>query len=150
MTPAQAYSAVKNAIVRGRITRPETCQRCGDKPPLAKDGRSRIHAHHHDYNKPLDVEWLCAKCHREETPLPEVIGGVAIGESNGQSKLTEVDVLSAKRLRSTGSSYQEIADRFGVAKSTIMRAIKGHLWSHLAAAPKPQDDLPAILKKQAS
>jgi len=140
MTPAQAYSAVKNAIERNRLIRPEMCQRCGDKPSRAIDGRSKIHAHHHDYSKPLDVEWLCAKCHRKETPLPKVIGGPNYGEKNGTSRLTSADVISAKRLRQKGETYQSIADRIGVHKTTIIRAVKGQLWGHVSAAPKPQGE----------
>lgn len=137
MTPEQAYSSVKNAIVHGVLVRPAVCGKCGDAPKPAKDGRSRIQAHHHDYSKPLDVEWLCAKCHREETPLPEIMGAPAIGEINGQAKLTEADVISARRLRQKGMTFQAIADRIGVHKTTIIRAVKGQLWGHIAAAPQP-------------
>lgn len=45
-------------VERGRITRPTACPKCG-----ATD--RRIEAHHKDYSKPLDVEWMCSQCHAE-------------------------------------------------------------------------------------
>lgn len=45
-----------NAAVRdGRIARPAECQQCKKK--------ARVTGHHHDYSRPLDVEWLCYECH---------------------------------------------------------------------------------------
>lgn len=44
------------AVERGDIVRPDTCSRCGES--------ARIEAHHADYDKPLEVEWLCFPCHR--------------------------------------------------------------------------------------
>jgi hypothetical protein len=52
-----ARAALNNAIVSGKIERPKCCSRCGGAQP---------HGHHHDYAKPLEVEWLCAACHGEE------------------------------------------------------------------------------------
>lgn len=52
---ALAYATVENAIRSGKIMRPELCGSCKN-PGL-------IQAHHKDYSKPLDVEWLCVKCH---------------------------------------------------------------------------------------
>ena len=53
-----AYQKVQNAKRRGELIIPGKCSRCGSP--------DRIEAHHHDYSKPLDVNWLCHKCHREE------------------------------------------------------------------------------------
>lgn len=65
------------------------------------------------------------------------MGAPTPGERNGQAKLNEAAVVSARRLRRvTGMSYQRIADNFGVDKTTIMRAIKGEHWAHIAAAPQ--------------
>ena len=51
---ARAQRLVAYAIRTGKITR-QPCEACG----TAKN----IHAHHDDYNNPLDVRWLCARCH---------------------------------------------------------------------------------------
>jgi hypothetical protein len=56
-----AHVILGNAVRDGRIEKPSNCQRCR----MSTVSR-RLHAHHDDYAKPLDVEWLCAKCHREE------------------------------------------------------------------------------------
>lgn len=127
---------VREAVKYGRLVRPLECNRCKKIPPRARDGRSCIHGHHHDYGKPLDVEWICAKCHRDETPLPEVMGAPNYGEKNGFSKLTEDGVRKARAIRNeTGISYQRIAAMFGVDKKTIMRACKFEQWKQIAAAP---------------
>lgn len=52
----RARKLLNQAIKRGEIIRPP-CQKCGAPKP---------HAHHHDYSKPYDVEWLCSTCHYAE------------------------------------------------------------------------------------
>lgn len=59
-----AQKLVELRLRQGRIVRPDSCEECGDGG-LNKGGKSKIQAHHCDYNKPLDVMWLCRKCHYE-------------------------------------------------------------------------------------
>ena len=57
---ALVAAAVRLSILK----RPKRCSECRTVPKPRIDGRSMIHAHHHKgYDKPLDVIWLCAKCH---------------------------------------------------------------------------------------
>ena len=51
---ANARSKVKTYVRRGIITK-GPCEVCGAK----------AEAHHEDYNKPLEVTWLCRKHHLE-------------------------------------------------------------------------------------
>ena len=53
-----ANGIVNDAIRRGKLIKPDACSRCG------KTGR--IHGHHPDYSKPLEVMWLCHGCHIAE------------------------------------------------------------------------------------
>ena len=53
-----ANTAVSNALRDGRLAASEACGDCGH------DFRhSRREGHHSNYNKPLEVEWLCSLCH---------------------------------------------------------------------------------------
>lgn len=60
-TSSRAHRAVGAALNAGVLVRPSVCSGCGDFPEIT--GPGGIQAHHHDYSKPLDVIWLCAKCH---------------------------------------------------------------------------------------
>ena len=51
----KARQAVCRAVKSGKLIR-EPCQVCGD---------ARVHAHHEDYSKPLEIQWFCRKHHRE-------------------------------------------------------------------------------------
>lgn len=55
-----AHILVGHAVRSGRLVKPECCPCCGEFKP-----RRQIHAHHEDYTKPLDVVWMCAKCHHD-------------------------------------------------------------------------------------
>ena len=57
LTKRQSREQFSQAIRAGEIRRPTRCEGCGDVGPV--DG------HHHDYNRPLYVEWLCPSCHRD-------------------------------------------------------------------------------------
>ena len=60
----RAQNLLEEALERGVLARKSECESCGDKGTF-KDGRTKIQAHHCDYNKPLDVMWLCQKCHHD-------------------------------------------------------------------------------------
>ena len=51
-----AQIIVGNAVRDKRLTKPKECCSCGKT-------NTRIHGHHCDYAKPLEVMWLCPKCH---------------------------------------------------------------------------------------
>jgi ribosomal protein S27AE len=50
-----AHNAVARAIHNGSLVR-IPCIRCGEQKSLA---------HHEDYDKPLEVMWLCQPCHKQ-------------------------------------------------------------------------------------
>lgn len=58
----RAHVTVGNAVRDGKLIKPTACERCH----VDSSAKRALHAHHHDYNKPLDVEWLCGTCHRLE------------------------------------------------------------------------------------
>lgn len=49
----RAHNAVNNAVRDGRLSK-EPCLFCSEV---------KVHGHHRDYAKPLDVIWLCPRCH---------------------------------------------------------------------------------------
>lgn len=55
----RAKASVRQAVRHGILVPLPRCGWCGHDFSV-----SRREAHHHDYTKPLDVEWLCARCHR--------------------------------------------------------------------------------------
>lgn len=52
-----ARNAVNHAVIMGRLIR-GPCE-------VGVDCRGRIEAHHDDYDKPLEIRWLCKKHHSE-------------------------------------------------------------------------------------
>lgn len=52
---SSAHTQVAKAIRNGVLVR-QPCTRCGDAKSLA---------HHEDYDKPLEVVWLCQPCHKQ-------------------------------------------------------------------------------------
>jgi len=51
----KCHNAVTRAVRSGLLER-QPCVRCGETKSLA---------HHEDYDKPLDVMWLCQPCHKQ-------------------------------------------------------------------------------------
>lgn len=51
----RAYKKVENALANGTLMK-ESCEVCS---------AARVHAHHDDYDKPLEVRWLCQPHHAE-------------------------------------------------------------------------------------
>lgn len=52
-----AHIIVGNFLRDGKLIKPDTCAECRST--------ERLHAHHSDYSRPLDVVWLFHTCHVE-------------------------------------------------------------------------------------
>ena len=51
----KAHAMIGRAVRSGKLIKPTSCESCKAK--------TQLHAHHDDYNKPLNVRWLCPICH---------------------------------------------------------------------------------------
>ena len=51
----KAHNAVRRAILSSALER-KCCERCGNEKSLA---------HHEDYDKQLEIMWLCQPCHKQ-------------------------------------------------------------------------------------
>jgi len=51
----KAHCAVNNAVRDGHLIKPAVCSECNKE--------KRLTGHHDDYSKPLEVRWLCYRCH---------------------------------------------------------------------------------------
>jgi excisionase family DNA binding protein len=56
--PGWAHGVLRRAILCGELSRGGACSKCG----AVKD----IQGHHEDYSRPLDVVWLCRRCHSQK------------------------------------------------------------------------------------
>jgi len=61
LASARVHDITEAAIKRGDLI-PEPCQVCGNDGKF-RDGRREVQSHHDNYNEPLEVTWLCQKCH---------------------------------------------------------------------------------------
>jgi ribosomal protein S27AE len=67
-----ARQAVLMAVRSGRLKK-ESCAACGE---------TKVHAHHDDYSRPLDVRWLCEAHHRELHPRGDAKAAASIQTRN--------------------------------------------------------------------
>jgi len=75
------HQEVAQALRKGTLIKPSNCSDCG-----RDEYEVFIEGHHPDYDKPLDVVWLCKECHLKEHRI--------IGSKAGAKKLPSEDKLS--------------------------------------------------------
>ncbi len=56
-TKQRAQNVARSAVYKGILKKPDGCSLCGRR------GKNKIEMHHEDYSKPLEVVWLCHRCH---------------------------------------------------------------------------------------
>jgi hypothetical protein len=105
---SKAQTAVQLAVKRGDLPRirSQRCVGCG--------GTAVSYHHHKGYSKAnwLNVVPLCGICHgKEHSP------------TNPSNKLTAENVKAAKEMKQRWYTIQDIANKFGVGKSTITNAV---------------------------
>jgi len=85
---SQAHNRVNRALVSGVLSKPDSCEQCGDR-------QSSLHAHHDDYTKQLDVRWLCPGCHHQWHA------------KHGEAKNAGADPLPFSRITAAKSTHLE-------------------------------------------
>lgn len=89
----KAQNILEKAIEKKIIKRKLQCEKCNYIGVL-EDGRTAIQAHHTDYNKPLQVMWLCQKCHHEWHKNNKAVERKEVVLNEELSRSTTIDIVS--------------------------------------------------------
>ncbi len=128
----RARELVQNALRRGELTR-QPCASCG-----AVDG---VHAHHEDYARPLDVIWLCGRCHRRRHRERGLVASanpryasIGVAPKCRRMKLSATTVAILKRRLLNGESPKALGRECGVTGSHLSNIKAGRHWAAVEAA----------------
>lgn len=117
----RARKVVHHAVRKGLIVRPTKCEKCGRTPKLKANGKPNIQAHHHDYSKPLEIEWVCPNCHAKEDPR---LKGVECPWAVLNDRLVRI-------IRKSKLTARELSAKYGINVYTIKNAKCRNNWKHV-------------------
>lgn len=69
----RAGLAARRAVKTGLLIKPTHCEKCGKA--------ARLYGHHWNYNRPLDVIWVCVTCHKLIHPCTQAFAPRQIAPS---------------------------------------------------------------------
>lgn len=96
--------------------------------PDNKPEVNHINLDKHD-NRAENLEWVTRA---ENLAHAHSNGADLRGSKNGQSRLTEAEVISIRtRYAQTEVRLRELAEEFGVSASTLSLIVKGRAWAHV-------------------
>lgn len=114
----RAQNAVSYALRAGTLTR-GPCAVCKTTVDIC--------AHHEDYSKPLEVQWLCRPCHIRHHG-PQLWRGTR-GAPSGVAKLSEESVRRIRKMLATGlMTNREISKIFDITPENISSIRSGKTW----------------------
>lgn len=94
------------------------------------NGRDVNHIDGDKANNRLDNLEYCDRLHNVRHAIRTGLQDNS-GEGNGMHKLTAAQVIAAHGMVRNGSSYEDVARKFGVSGSCIEQISKGARWKHL-------------------
>ena len=107
--PLKAYAqgVTFRATREGKIKRPNNCSICHKycKPE----------SHHRDYSKPLEVIWLCRKCHLEEHRKPDAVV---------ENPLKVIKRILSRKAPDGMMNIKDIAKEFNLTIGTVLNHIR--------------------------
>lgn len=121
-----AYRVCQSALKAGRLRPPKKCQRCHQP-------KRRVHAHHDDYARPLDVQWLCSVCHQTRHAEIGVERERALGTISSKAPVGSVGARIAARRTALGWPRERLALLWDIALSTT------RAWELGLAVPRGDD-----------
>lgn len=82
-----------------------------------------------DNNCSSNLEWVTSS----DNQIHAYSAGLksALGENNGQSKLTEDQVKEIRKLRMSGETYRSIGETFGIHRMTVGEICRNEIWRHV-------------------
>lgn len=113
--PKNANEALNLAVKLGYVDKPDHCLGCG-----CPTGESRVTAHHNDYTKPLEVVWVCQKCHKQLDANRRIREGLP-----AYRNASAVDMLRDGERLCTFDTIADAARAVGCNPSAIGGCIRG-------------------------
>ena len=121
--PKQQHQKAARSIINcnikvGNLLKPTTCSICGYEPPTTYG----IHAHHEDPQKPLDVIWVCARCHYKLDPHTRNHRAEKHTQPKQIVSYSEYDTIwDLYHIKK--ESQRQIGEKYGVSTSAICRIL---------------------------